>query len=89
MYLGLPVRPLIFLKKQKISLEELYGYASSDEESVADDEVPPAVEADDHDSDVVHDSDANSGEQIDERNPLCVEVTSENASQSTSAGYYM
>ena len=49
-YLGLPVRPLIFLKKQKISLEELYGYASSDEESTvaendAEDSVPLGVEA--------------------------------------------
>ena len=47
-YLGLPVRPLIFLKKQKISLEELYGYASSDEESTvadAEDWVPLSVEA--------------------------------------------
>ena len=77
-YVGLPVRPLIFLKKQKISLEELYGYASSDEESVVDDnEVPPAEEAvDDHDGDV-HDSDddavddANNEEQMDQHAPLC------------------
>ena len=40
-FLGLPVRPLIFLKKQKISLEELYGYASSDEESTHEDDGEP------------------------------------------------
>ena len=66
------------MKKQKISLEELYGYASSDEESVVDDnEVPPAEEAvDDHDGDV-HDSDdeavddANNEEQMDQHTSLC------------------
>ena len=66
------------MKKQKISLEELYGYASSDEESAADDnEVPPVEEAvEDHDSDV-HDSDddavddANNDEQMDQDTPLC------------------
>lgn len=48
--LGLPVRPLIFLKKQKISLEELYGYASSDEESTVEEENAPqdAVPVADH-----------------------------------------
>ena len=72
------MRPLIFLKKQKISLEELYGYASSDEESTEDDdEVPPTEEpADSHDCDV-HESDdetvgdANIGEQMDQHTPLC------------------
>ena len=31
-YLGLPVRDLVYLKKKKISIEELYGFVSSDEE---------------------------------------------------------
>lgn len=69
---GLPVRPLIFLKKQKISLEELYGYASSDEESVVnDDEVPPAEESvDGHDGDV----------------PNSIEVSAEDAIEARRAG---
>ena len=67
---------MIFLKKQKISLEELYGYASSDEES-DDNEVPPVEEAvDDHDSDVNESDDdavddANNGEQMNQHTPLC------------------
>ena len=41
---------MIFLKKQKISLEELYGYASSDEESTVEEENAPqdAVPVADH-----------------------------------------
>ena len=62
---------MIFLKKQKISLEELYGYASSDEES-DDNEVPPVEEAvDDHDSDDDAVDDANNGEQMNQHTPLC------------------
>ena len=64
------------MKKQKISLEELYGYASSDEESAADDnEVPPAEEAvddgDAHDSDDDAVDEANNDEQLDQDTPLC------------------
>ena len=35
-YLGLPVRDLVYLKKKKISIEELYGFVSSDEEDYPD-----------------------------------------------------
>ena len=35
-YLGLPVRDLVFLKKKKISIEELYGFVSSDEDDNPD-----------------------------------------------------
>ena len=35
-YLGLPVRDLVYLKKKKISIEELYGFVSSDEEDNPD-----------------------------------------------------
>ena len=35
-HLGLPVRDLVYLKKKKISIEELYGFVSSDEEDNPD-----------------------------------------------------
>ena len=62
------MRPLIFLKKQKISLEELYGYASSDEESTVDDE-PAAQE------------NVQNAEHVNGLVPLCVEVSAEEATE--------
>ena len=62
------MRPLIFLKKQKISLEELYGYASSDEESTNDDDD------DDNDGDVpTAQEDVQDVEHVDGPVTLCVE----------------
>ena len=77
-YPGLPVRPLIFLKKQKISLEELYGYASSDEESAVEEEGEPNAHEDDpnsdHGDDAIQLSDVQEVVQPDEGNFLKLNV---------------
>ena len=67
------MRPLIFLKKQKISLEELYGYASSDEESTVEDEDAPREEVPIPDQEGVPVAD-----HVDAV-PLCVEMPAEEA----------